>query len=695
MSTEETPLSIPADVLGDDLINVRPLGASGGFSNLFLAHKTGLDVDVVIKRVKPDKKGRINEQKEARIMTALRHQYLPRIFDQKLGSDGYRYTVMEYIPGETLKSYVSKRGSLDQRQTFHWVRQLLQVTAYMHGLKPKAIIHSDLKPDNVMITPAGDICVIDFNASLEMEDREEEMTAIGATAGFAAPEQYHFPLKNYQPTHPLYNYIRAAQNAGSVSPRTDIYAIGALAYYMITGYVPRMWTDGVIPLERYDIRLGDAFRSVIEKAMQPDQKNRYADARSMLHALEHLPVLDTRYKKLMRAERITALIIGLGLAASVFLITLGIRDVRKDDSRAYLSLVSQAEDLRDQGLYEDSLELLTQAIAMNDRRAEAYLSAAAILYERGEYRQAIDLLENTDVAAGIGADKAAFEESQGQLFYILASCYYKEQDYSSALTNYQLAAELLPEETAYIRDLAICHARCGNEEMAGDAADRLEALGAPASDLSAVRGEIAFASGDYENARDRLLEAARSASDTEGSARAYEQAAMSCQMLGSETLSAQKEILREATDRFPVSGETIGVYRQYAQTCLALYDKEEDNSSLEDALPVFERIRSAALFTLDDGLDEARFLQELRRFSQAEEKLLELKDRYPNNYRIPMRLALLTAYAEGEKESSQRDYRKTGAYWRDAEALYNGTPDTEMDQLNVLVGELQAGGWDL
>ena len=115
-----TDTGIPAEVLGQDLVDVRPLNQEGGFSSLFRAHKQGLDVDVVIKRVKSQFKGKMDEGSEARILTGLRHQYLPRIYDFKRASDGYCYTIMELVPGCTLREYVQAHGALDQKQTLAW-----------------------------------------------------------------------------------------------------------------------------------------------------------------------------------------------------------------------------------------------------------------------------------------------------------------------------------------------------------------------------------------------------------------------------------------------------------------------------------------------------------------------------------------------------------------------------------------------
>ena len=84
-------------LLGDDFTDLRPLGESGGLSRLFRAHKVSLDVDVVIKRMKMDP--RSDARREARILTSLRHQYLPRVYGFETDAEGYCYTVMELIPG--------------------------------------------------------------------------------------------------------------------------------------------------------------------------------------------------------------------------------------------------------------------------------------------------------------------------------------------------------------------------------------------------------------------------------------------------------------------------------------------------------------------------------------------------------------------------------------------------------------------
>lgn len=174
--------------LGSGYSAIRPLG-EGGMGTLYRAHKDSLDVDVVIKRVKQKFKGRMDERAEANILKTLKHKYLPRIYDVIESPSGYVYTIMDMIPGENMQNYVKTHGPVSQKLAYRWACQLCEVIAYLHSQVPP-ILHCDIKPSNIMITPAGDICVIDFNTSLVFS---KGVLAIGATPGYAAPEQYTRP----------------------------------------------------------------------------------------------------------------------------------------------------------------------------------------------------------------------------------------------------------------------------------------------------------------------------------------------------------------------------------------------------------------------------------------------------------------------------------------------------------------------
>ncbi len=684
---------IPPSVCGNDIINVKPLNATGGTSNLFRAHKKGLDVDVVIKRVKKQYLGRMDEQNEARIMTALRHQYLPRIYDLIPASDGYTYTIMELIEGCTLRDYVRERGSLDQKQVLKWTRQLCEVITYMHTRTP-AIVHSDLKPENVMITPQGDICVIDFNASLEIRNDSQDIEAIGATPGYAAPEQYRLPISRFPKEHALYRYVEAAQGMDNIDGRTDIYAIGALAYYMITGYDPKIWCDGIIPLERYDITLGYAFGSIIEKAMSPKQADRYKTTASMLSALNNLKKYDKRYRKILLQSRISSVIIGIGLAVGAFLIVQGFGVMEKETTGQYLALVDEAVDMRAKGQYESCEALLMQALRLNRNRIEAYLELGSLLFYRAQYEEAIDLLDGITFESSPTDDTEFFLYSQGQIAYILGSCYYQTGDHTAALNHYRTAVAFSPNEPTYLRDLAVSYAKTGNNAQAQITLDTLRQTDCDPLDLALVVGEINYAAGMYAEAYASLADAASTASDPTLISRCCILAAQACQKLGADWLDSEIAVLEGASNR--LGSENSILLQMLSEAYLRQYNvNPHDTTSLENAYHCLDLLITRGYRTFTIEQNTAVVLQYLGRLEEAEQALLSMQENYPDNYRIPMRLALLCADREGQKTVNERDYTAFGTYLARARALYNGAvmQDSEMLRLEDIAQQLESLGW--
>lgn len=690
---EDGVSAIPREVLGDDLVDVRPLGQQGGFSNLFRAHKVGLDVDVVIKRVQGRFQGRLDQRGEARIMTALRHQYLPRIYDLKLASDGFCYTIMEFVEGCTLREYVRREGALDQKLTLKWVRQLCEVTEYMHTRRPP-IIHSDLKPENVMITPQGDICVIDFNASLEA--REEGQEAIGASSGFAAPEQYNLPPQRFPAGSPLLPVVRAAQGYGKVTPRTDLYAIGALGYYMLTGYDPAVWCAGVTPLTDYDIQLGDAFRQVLERAMAPKQSERFSSAGEMLRALNNLSRLDARYRRWVRQTRIAGLCVGLCLSLGVLGILLGLRTLEEENRGNYLALVEQGSILRQQQQYAQSQQVLLEAVALDQSRIEAYSQLAALLYQQGEYQQAIDLLEGVEFHKADAMTQEEFEAAQGQIRYLEGNCFYRLEQYQQALESYQLAVWLTPDQPEYQRELAICYARTGNQKLAEETVAVMESIGAKQEDLALTRGEIAYAYGEYDQALPQLMAAAQGAGDPAVMGRAYIQAANCCMELG--RTDEEIAVLEEARDRLGAASNSVQT-QMLSEALLrkANEDPQQRQELYQQALSLLEELLAKGYVTFTVEQNTAVVLQVLDRYEEAEALLMEMEQRYPGDYRVPMRLALLYGDLEGSRETDQRDYSRMAECWSEARRLYQaaGVQDSEMIRLEEMVAQLEQLGWDL
>lgn len=152
-------------MLGSDYENIRRWTPRAAMGDLFRAHKKGLDVEVVIKRIKRKYIGRLDQQNEANILKGLKHQYLPRIYDVIPGEDGCLYTIMDYIPGVDLQQYVKQNGRVPQPLAHRWACQLCEVVPTCTGpdaadsaLRYQAAQHHDHR--------AGGHRLIDFNTSL-------------------------------------------------------------------------------------------------------------------------------------------------------------------------------------------------------------------------------------------------------------------------------------------------------------------------------------------------------------------------------------------------------------------------------------------------------------------------------------------------------------------------------------------------
>ena len=427
--------------------HLEPLG-SGGMGDLYKGRKTGLDVPVVIKVVKSKLQGRLDDRQEAEILKGLKHKYLPRVYDVIENKYGYYYTIMDYIPGDNMKQYLAKHGPVDQKTAYKWANQLCEVTAYLHQQKPP-IIHSDIKPSNVMITPDGDICLIDFNTSMQLR---AGMTAIGKTKGYAAPEQYTKPERvlsgmrqaagvwdgqnketiltpNGMDAEDATVLIRQPESAvstgsstgepstgsssaslrsslfrssamstadtaigkngyyGTLTKRMDVYAIGATLYFALTGEDPPHSLDPAKPLSTFKLPVSKSLVQIIERAMQKNAMDRFCDAEEMGQALHQIHRLDNSYR---RARVLTVVGIAVELVlllGGIALMALGSVRLNQERQTQYMQLLDSAQQAKNQGNYESALDLAAQAEQLIDNRMEAFAEEAAIYYAQAAHTE--------------------------------------------------------------------------------------------------------------------------------------------------------------------------------------------------------------------------------------------------------------------------------------------------------------------
>ena len=349
---------------------IRHIGAGGG-GNVYLAKHLRLNKNVVLKA---DKR-RINARpellrREVDVLKDLSHTYIPKVYDFFVENDTV-YTVMDYINGESLDRPLKRGESFSQALVIKWAKQLLEALVYLHspthGDPPKGYVHSDIKPANIMRTPNGDICLIDFNITLALG----ELNFVGCSAGYASPEHYGLDYSGGLSTSITQTDSEAETVLLGHEPnktggkrtiipdvRSDIFSTGATLYHLLSGRRPASDALEVVPLSEDEF--SPQIVKIITKAMSPNPDLRYQTAQEMLDAFERLYDNDPRVKKLKRGFAIFELCMCALLIAGCFSAFTGLK--RMQTSEAALRLAGSAQAALADGNAQKAVKLALQAI---------------------------------------------------------------------------------------------------------------------------------------------------------------------------------------------------------------------------------------------------------------------------------------------------------------------------------------------
>ncbi|MCM1060288.1 MAG: protein kinase [Eubacterium sp.] len=158
---------------------------TGGGGIVYKATQIGLNRTVAIKQIKESVVGVLKDRGEADILKNLKNNYIPSVFDF-IENGGEVYTVMEFVDGQSFQQLIDSGKRFPRKKLLKYARQLCEAVSYLHSRKPP-VIHSDIKPANIMLTPEDNICLIDYNISLIIDGNEN---AVGVSDGYSPPEQY-------------------------------------------------------------------------------------------------------------------------------------------------------------------------------------------------------------------------------------------------------------------------------------------------------------------------------------------------------------------------------------------------------------------------------------------------------------------------------------------------------------------------
>ncbi len=216
-------MSAPArNVTGEviaDRYELEKLVGTGGMSNVYCAHDRLLERKVALKVLHPqyteDEEYVARFRHEARAVAQLSHPHIVTVIDRG-EDDGQQFIVFEYVDGENLKQLVERTGPLPARRAVELALEVADALAFAHE---HGLVHRDVKPQNVLLTPDGAAKVTDFGIARSL-DVERGVTQTGTVLGTS-------------------NYLSPEQASGRpTTPSTDVYSLGVVLYELLTGEVP-------------------------------------------------------------------------------------------------------------------------------------------------------------------------------------------------------------------------------------------------------------------------------------------------------------------------------------------------------------------------------------------------------------------------------------------------------------------------
>lgn len=246
----------------------------GGMSVVYLAMDRNLNKLWAIKKVREDDEDAKTIFREAELLKELDHPALPRIVDV-FQKESDTFIVMDYVAGRALNDVLKERGVIGQEEAVEWGKKLCQVLSYLHGRTPP-VIYRDMKPGNIILTPEGELKLIDFGIARTFKVEQGEDTQCLGTRGYAAPEQF---------------------GGRQTDERTDIYSLGVTLYHLVTGKSPLKPPYEIIPIREWNAKLSEGLEMILMKCHHPNPRMRYQSAREVYGELCQYKQKEKRYHR--------------------------------------------------------------------------------------------------------------------------------------------------------------------------------------------------------------------------------------------------------------------------------------------------------------------------------------------------------------------------------------------------------------
>ncbi len=333
--------------------------------------------------------------------------------------------VMEKIAGQPLNQWLEAGNRLSQENALIWLRQLVEIIAVVHD---RFYFHRDIKPDNLILQPNGQLSLIDFGACRRISETYLVKLRMGETPHYVSPNSSYsitaVGSAGYSPPEQLH---------GRGVPQSDFFAISRTLVHLLTGRHPAQLPlndSGQLVWRNHAHQVAKPFADFLDELQSPAWRKRPSDTEIILQRLNRLPHRIRRYQLFMSTQfRASAVVAGILTAASL---------IWGVNSWAAYQQLSQARQLAERGAQNQlggNLELARQnyqrALGLDPNLPEVHQNLALLCQEEGNVPCAIDHYQQA----------LKLTPDNWQVHYNLGNLYDEQGDYSKAELHYTLSMQ--------------------------------------------------------------------------------------------------------------------------------------------------------------------------------------------------------------------------------------------------------------
>lgn len=325
--------------------------ASSDRKEIYLLTSHDTEEQVILRRL-PSGRGETN-QTEYSLLTSLDHPLIPKAVEL-FEEEDFSHLIRSYIQGVSLHQWIAARGLASEREAVRILVQLCDLLAYLHTRRPP-VIHRDIKPQNVILSPDGTVFLIDFDIARKFDPTAVKDTMFMGTSATAPPEQYGY---------------------GQTDARSDIYSLGILLIFLCTGRYERAAIAEMPP----------RLRKIAETCTQFAPKDRYASAAQLKKAL--FAPKRALLSRLVACFAILCVIAGSFYAGGLFAgsrapaaLPASIGETGRQTAVAEDGTVSFADDVIEELVREKLGKEQGEPVTLNELQTITDLSVAGVLSE--------------------------------------------------------------------------------------------------------------------------------------------------------------------------------------------------------------------------------------------------------------------------------------------------------------------------